>query len=102
MRQTFIPALAEKKGTQRGAIERASDLLTQRCETSHRYRREVDVSHGTALLYPCYPRKSQGCINNEGIGDPAVLSPQAAGGGSFGGARDIRRNGSGRVPGFAD
>lgn len=89
------------KGSARSAIERTRSLPTRRCERTHRYRREADVSYGT--FSPLHLRKSQGCINNDrDRGDPAELSPQAAGGGSFTGARDIRRNGSGRVPGFAD
>lgn len=76
MRQTSIPACSEKRGTKRKLREvrlKEPALLTRRCETTHRYRREADVSHGNrpSPSYPLHPRKSQGCINNEGIGDPA-------------------------------
>lgn len=41
------------KGSARSAIERTRSLSTRRCERTHRYRREADVSHGTTPSLPC-------------------------------------------------
>lgn len=56
MRQTSIPACSEKRDTKRKLREvrlKEPALLTRRCETTHRYRREADVSHGNRPSPSC-------------------------------------------------